>query len=84
MAATVVVTRHPALKGDMIKKTWRRGRAGICHGEKAITTSIQLCPSVKAMLLEYCKENGILKSVVINQAIREFIQHEGEAGNDNS
>lgn len=58
----------------MAKKTWRRGRASICEGAPAITTSIQLCPEIKASLLDYCRKTGVLKSKVINHAIRDFIQ----------
>lgn len=63
----------------MVKKTWRRGRSGICQEGKSVTTSIQLCPDVKEKLKDFCKRSGILKSVVINAAVLAYIKNnEGE------
>lgn len=59
----------------MVKKTWRRGRSGICQEGKSVTMSIQLCPDVKKKLQNYCNASGMLKSVVINAAILAYIQN---------
>lgn len=57
-----------------MQKTWRRGRSGICNGEKSKRFTFQLCPTVHKELLNYCGNKGLLKSVVINEAIQSYIQ----------
>lgn len=57
----------------MRKITWRVGRPGICEDGKAIMQNFKICPGIKALLAEYCSENKVLPSVIINAAIKKFI-----------
>lgn len=55
------------------------GRLGICENEeKSLIFNFQICPQVKKMLYEFCTRTSgkRLKSLVINRAIKEYIERE--------
>lgn len=62
----------------MEEKKWIKGRDGICGDEVAKTTSFKCCPTIHNNLVSYCRENGFLRSQVINWAIKEYIARHQE------
>lgn len=62
----------------MAVENWQKGRDGICGEEKARTTSFRACPSIHNDLIKFCKKNGMLRSQVINLAIKEYLAKHSE------
>lgn len=62
----------------MEENKWVKGRDGICGDETAKTTSFKCCPSIHNSLVIFCKQNGFLRSQVINWAIKEYIARHQE------
>lgn len=65
-------------KGEIMekKKTWNRGRLGICNDGKGKNMTFKICPSTEMLMNEFCKMTSMLKSVLVNKAIVEFIKNQ--------
>lgn len=48
------------------------GRKGICDGKAAQRFSFQICPDTRKILDAFYMEHGLEKSIVINDAIRDY------------
>lgn len=64
-----------------MKRYWQAGRKSICGQDKAVTITLRICPAVRKLLMEYCKENNALRSVIVNNAIRDYIEKNKDVEN---
>lgn len=57
------------------KLNWTRGRKSICGDGKSKVHSFKICPTIAELLKNYSEKIGVVKSVIVNEAIQAYIKN---------